>query len=172
MADNGEKLFSRVIVIGCSGAGKSTFSRALAEKTKLPIFHLDNLFWNIDKTTVLPEEFDLKLAEVLEQESWIIDGNFKRTLEMRLQKCDRIYLLDYPLDVCLAGVQQRIGKKRVDLPWIEEEFDSEFKQYIIDFEKTQLPDVYELVEKYNDIPCTIFHSRQEATQYLENFCFK
>ena len=40
----------RAIVIGCPGGGKSTFARALAEKTGLPLHHLDMMYWNADKT--------------------------------------------------------------------------------------------------------------------------
>ena len=42
----------KVMVIGCSGSGKSTFSRALHDKTNIPLYYLDMLFWNADKTTV------------------------------------------------------------------------------------------------------------------------
>ncbi len=58
----------KVMVIGCPGAGKSTFSRALQSKIGLPLFHLDMLFWNADKTNVSREEFDQKLSDILKQD--------------------------------------------------------------------------------------------------------
>src|SRR5574344_346595 len=83
-----------------------------------------------------------------ENNNWIIDGNYQRTLEMRMKECDTIILLDYPIEVCLAGAEARIGTQREDLPFIEEKLDENFKQSIIDFSKEKLPQIYELLEKY------------------------
>ena len=82
--------------------------------------------------------------------------------------CDTVFLLDYPLEVCLVSVENRIGQKRDDMPWIETEFDPEFRQWIVNFQQKQLPQIYELLEKYlrqKDI--VIFKSRQEADDYLD-----
>ena len=65
----------KIIVIGSPGAGKTTFARALAVKTGLPLFYLDMIFHRPDKTTVPPKEFDKKLGEIIKQPQWIIDGN-------------------------------------------------------------------------------------------------
>lgn len=158
----------KVMVIGCPGAGKSTFSRVLRDKIGLPLFYLDMLFWNADKTNISREEFDQKLSDILKQDKWIIDGNYGRTLEMRLRECDTVFLLDFPVSVCLSGVESRIGKPREDMPWIEQEFDAEFKEWIIDFPKKELPHVYELLEKYNDKNIIIFKSHNEIDGYLES----
>lgn len=159
----------KIIIIGCPGAGKSTFARKLKDLTGLPLYYLDMLWHKPDQTNIPKEEFDAHIREILEKDRWIIDGNYQRTLEMRLQKCDTVFLLDYPLEICLAGAQSRIGKKREDLPWIETEFDEEFKQWILDFSENQLPPIYDLLDKYRagrDI--IIFKSRQEAEEYLRN----
>lgn len=158
----------KVIVIGSSGAGKSTFARKLRDKTELPLYYLDMLWHKPDRTTVTREEFDAKLEKLLKQDQWILDGNFQRTLETRLMACDTVFLLDYPLEVCLVSVENRIGQKRDDMPWIETEFDPEFRQWIVNFQQKQLPQIYELLEKYlrqKDI--VIFKSRQEADDYLD-----
>lgn len=159
----------KIIIIGCPGAGKSTFARKLKDMTGLPLYYLDMLWHKPDQTNIPKEEFDAHIREILEKDRWIIDGNYQRTLEMRLQKCDTVFLLDYPLEICLAGAQSRIGKKREDLPWIETEFDEEFKQWILDFSENQLPPIYDLLDKYRagrDI--IIFKSRKEAEDYLQN----
>ena len=121
-----------------------------------------------DKTNVTFEEFDNKLYEILKKEEWIIDGNYQRTLELRLKECDSVFLLDYPLDVCFEGAASRIGKKRDDLPFIEEDMDEEFKNHIINFSKNKLPNLYRLLDKYrNEKDIIIFKSRQEANVYLD-----
>ena len=95
----------RILVIGSPGAGKSTFSRRLREGTGLPLYYLDMLWHRPDRTTVEMEVFDRELGKILEKDRWIIDGNYIRTLEMRLKACDTVFFLDYPLEVCLGGGQ-------------------------------------------------------------------
>ena len=159
----------RVLVIGCPGGGKSTFARKLAEKTKLPLHYLDMLWHKSDKTNIAPEEFDKRLKEIIGGDSWIIDGNYLRTLEMRLRNCDTVFLLDFPVELCLSGAHERIGKSREDMPWIETELDEEFRQWITDFPQMQLPQIYTLIEGYkNGRQITVFTSRQQADAYLQD----
>ena len=123
----------RILVIGCPGAGKSTFARALRDRTGLPLWYLDQIWHRPDRTTISRAEFDARLTGLLRGDAWIIDGNYLRTLELRLRAADTVFLLDYPTGVCLEGARARIGTKREDLPWVEEEFDPEFRQWIEDF---------------------------------------
>ena len=74
----------KIIVIGCSGSGKTTFSQKLCEKTGIQLFHLDAIWHRSDKTHISREEFDKRLGEILALDSWIIDGNYSRTLEHRI----------------------------------------------------------------------------------------
>jgi len=155
----------KVLIIGCPGSGKSTFARKLHEQVEIPLYHLDNLFWNADKTTVSSEVFKNRLDNILQQPSWIIDGNYASTMEWRIQHCDTIFFLDYPTEVCIEGVRSRKGKKRSDIPWIEEEDDEEFLQFIQSFHNKQRPMIWELLQTCNkDI--YIFTTREEANQYL------
>ncbi len=162
------KMMQKIIVIGSPGAGKSTFARKLRDKTGLPLHYLDMIWHRPDKTNITPEEFDAKLTDILKTDEWIIDGNYGRTLEMRLKACDTVFLLDYPLDVCLAGARERVGQNREEMPWIEEELDEEFRQWIEDFPNTQLPHIYQLLEQYkNERQVYVLHSRAEADDYFK-----
>ena len=163
----GRGTMEKVIVIGSPGAGKSTFARRLRDKTGLPLFYLDMLWHKPDRTTVSKEEFDARLAELLKRDRWILDGNFQRTLEGRLNACDTVFLLDIPLEVCLSSVEGRVGQAREDMPWVETEFDPEFKRWIEDFPQTHLPQIYELLNQFQDRKSiVIFKSRQEAEELL------
>ena len=157
----------KVLVIGCPGAGKSTFARALRDSTGLPLHYLDCLWHRPDGSHVTPEAFDAALTAVMDGPAWIIDGNYLRTMEARMAACDTIFLLDYPLEVCLAGAQSRVGVRHEDLPWVETEFDPEFRQWILDFGRDQRPELLRLLAQYQPgREVHIFQSRHQAHCYL------
>jgi len=158
----------KVIVIGCPGSGKSTFSRALHDATSIPLIHLDMLYWNSDKTTVEKSVFRNRLFEILKKDEWIIDGNYASTMEQRLKACDTVFFLDFPLEVCLDGIKMRNGKPRSDMPWIETEIDNEFLKFITDFNTYARPPIIELLNSYRNKDIYIFKSRTQADKFLEN----
>lgn len=159
---------NRILIIGSPGSGKSTFARKLAKLSGLPLYYLDMIYHKTDRTTVSREEFDDKLLEILNRDSWIIDGNYLRTMKLRLDHCDSVFFFDLPLDVCLEGVRSRIGTKREDMPWVEEAEDEEFMNYIRDFPSVQLPKICALLKEYgNDRRIIRFTSRKEADTWLK-----
>lgn len=135
----------RVLVVGCPGSGKSTFARRLRDATGLPLHYLDMLWHKPDMTTVTRDEFDMRLGCILEDDSWIVDGNYARTLERRLARCDTVFFLDMPTETCLAGVEARIGRRREDMPWTEHEFDEGFRRCIVDFPRVLRPRVVRML---------------------------
>lgn len=160
----------RVIVIGRPGSGKSTFARKLSEITKLNLIYLDMLFWNSDKTHVERDVFDTRLDEELKKEKWIIDGNYIRTLKRRLEKCDTVFFFDVPIKESIDGINNRVGKKREDMPWIEDKFDDEFKDYVISFDKEQKDEILQMLNDHiNDKQIYIFHNQKESNEYIEKY---
>ena len=158
----------KVIVIGCPGSGKTTFAEKLNKCTGLPLYYLDAIWHKPDKTHISREAFDSRITEIFTTPEWIIDGNYKRTIEIRLKHCDTVFLFDLPTELCLQGATERIGKGRYDLPWIETELDPEFKQFIEEFPDNTLPYIYELIEKYkNGKQVIIFKSIEEADEYIK-----
>ena len=158
----------KVIVIGCPGSGKSTFSRRLHEKCGLPLYYLDMIWWNEDKSTVSTDEFDMKLDEILSFDQWIIDGNYNRTLEKRMAACDTVFFLDIPVEKCIDGIKARIGIKRDDMPWVENGVDDEFLKFVLDFEKDSKPHILQLLEKYSQKNRFVFRSHEEIEEYFAN----
>ena len=125
------------------------------------------LFWNADKTTVGKSVFLDRLLKIIENSEWIIDGNYGSTMELRMQKCDTVIFLDYPLDVCLNGIQDRKGKPRSDMPWIEsDEDDAEFVEFIKNYNSQSRPKVIELLKRYSDKDIYIFSNRVQAEEFL------
>ena len=158
----------RAVVIGCSGSGKSVFSRKLLDVTGLTLYYLDMIWHKPDGTNISREEFDEKLRSIISRDSWIIDGNYQRTLETRIKACDTVFLFDLPTETCIEGALSRIGKKREDMPWFENELDPQFRQWIESFRENRLPEIYKLLEKYkNGRQIVVFRTREQADKFIE-----
>lgn len=158
----------KILVIGSPGSGKSYFSKQLSKITSIPVFHLDLLYWNENWVPTPAPKFDLKLKEIMEQSEWIIDGNFQRTLEMRLKEANLVYFLDLPVEVCVKAEKERRGIPRSDFPsFLNEGEDPEFVNYIREFPQKNKPIILELIKKSNVKVITI-KSREEMDKYLED----
>ncbi len=159
----------KIIVIGCPGAGKSTFARKLSAKTGLPLYYLDMIWHLPDRTTLCREEFATRLEEISAGNEWIIDGNYLHTMPLRLKHCDTVFFFDLPVDICLAGAKARIGHEREDMPWTEDSMDEEFRQWIIDFPTQQRPVILKLLSEYrNTLNTIVFHSREDADAFIDS----
>lgn len=156
----------KIMVIGCPGSGKSTFSKALHRKTGIPLFHLDMMYWNSDRTTVDKSVFLQRLSNTIQKDEWIIDGNYSATIELRLEACDTVIFLDYPLEVCLNGIAERRGKPRTDMPWVEKEVDAEFIEFIKNYNSHNRPKVMKLLNQYSHKNIYIFKTREDADHFL------
>ena len=156
-------MMQKVIVIGCPGSGKTTFAERLNIITGLPLYYLDAIWHKPDKTHISRENFDKSISAILNTAEWIIDGNYSRTLEIRLQQCDTVFLFDLPTEVCIQGATDRLGKGRYDIPWIDKELTPSFKQSIQDLPRNSLPRIYELIEKYSkNRQIIVFKSREDV----------
>ena len=164
----------RVLIIGNAGAGKTTFARKLAEKTGLPLVHLDKIFWCGNWEHLSREEFDAAMQTELEKECWIIDGNFNRTLIHRLQYCDTVFFFDLPTIVCFWGAIKRVilnyGKCRPDMGGnCPERFDWgkwDIYRSILQFNRKHRKNYYTLLAGRENV--VIFRKRKETARYLQN----
>jgi len=157
----------KVLVIGCPGAGKSYFARRLHDCTGLPLYHLDLIWHRPDKTHITREEFDARLREIFAEEAWILDGDFSRTMEVRMAACDTILFFDLPYEACMAGIRAREGTKRPDMPWAEARADEGLLESVARYIPERRPEVYRLLEQYGPgRQVAVFRSREEAQAWL------
>lgn len=131
---------TRICIVGCSGSGKSTLARKLGEQTGLPVKHLDKMYWLPGWVEMDQDKFRELLIPELEDESWIIDGNFGRTAGIRFQRSHVIIHLNYSVWRCILGVLKRIiqthGTVRPDMgAECPEKFDWSFMKWIMAFNK-------------------------------------
>ena len=162
----------KILIIGCSGSGKSTLARQLKERLGLPVVHLDQLWWQEGWQSVSREEFDARLDMALRMDRWIIDGNYSRTMETRLAKCDTIIYLDFNRWVCLLGMCQRVfgsyGKVRPDMAkGCPERFDWDFVKWIWNFNRDNRVRNYTWIAKTKHAKAIVLKSRKEVKQFLE-----
>ena len=163
----------RVLVIGCPGSGKTTLAKALSEKTGLPLIHLDKIQWTGDWECIRGEEFDRILIEKMTVPHWIIDGNYNRTIPMRLDKCDTVIYLDYPTAVSFCGALKRVisnyGKVRDDMGGnCRERFDPTFFWFILTFNLKNRRRYHKLLDSAEGKNMIILRNRKEADKFLHN----
>lgn len=163
----------RVLVIGISGAGKSTFSRALGAKTGLPIIHLDTEFWQPGWKVTPTAEWNVKVAELIKRDAWIMDGNFAGTFDLRMPRADALVWFDYPRLICLKRALWRVVKDynrvRADLAaGCPERFDLEFLRYIWTFNAKERPRVVASLAKCGaHLNPVVFRRDADVARFLD-----
>ena len=164
----------RIIVIGCGGAGKSTLARQMGEKLGLPVVHLDQIWWSPGNWNHISEEdFDRRILEEMEKPQWILDGNFNRTLQLRLEKCDAVVYLDLPRLVCLfrwiGRVIKNWGHHRADMAeGCKEWFDLEFAVWIWRFNRKNRKRYYQLLGELEGKAVYILRSPRAVKKFLHS----
>ncbi len=140
----------RVVIIGCSGAGKSTLARRLGERTGLPVVHLDREYWRPGWVEPARDDWRARVAGLAAGESWIIDGQYGGTLELRLARADTLIFLDLAMPVCLLRVLRRTlsgyGRTRAEMsPGCPERFDWPFLKYVWNYRRSHRPKMRDIV---------------------------
>ena len=164
----------RIMIIGCGGSGKTTLARLLHEKTGLPIVHLDQIWWSPGNWEHLEkEEFDRQLLKEVDKPRWIMDGNFNRTLEIRLERADTVIYLDYNRMICLLHWVKRVitnrGKAHTDMaPGCGEWFDPEFAAWIWSFNRKNRARYYQLLENQLGKTVYIFRNPRQLRKFVKN----
>lgn len=165
--------YQRVLILGCAGSGKTTFARALHERSGLPLIHLDRIWWKENWEHLSNGEFDEILLKELAGERWIIDGNYRRTLALRLQYADVAVFFDLPQEECLRGAYDRIeankGKSRPDMgDGCVETHDEAFYAHIKSFHGKNRPEILDLLNRGGK-QYFVFTSRKQAYAWLDGF---
>ena len=156
----------KIRIIGCPGSGKTYFAKELAEILNKKVFHMDNLYWNKDRTHISRDELVGIIDEIMEQSDWIIDGNYISTIEQRIKGADTIFYFDYSTEDCLEVIKSRVGVKRDDIPWIESELDADFEKFVLDFRKETAPKIDKLLKAYRDKKINRFICRGDKEKYI------
>ncbi|HJR06304.1 MAG TPA: DNA topology modulation protein [Pyrinomonadaceae bacterium] len=136
----------KVLVIGSGGAGKSTFARRLGKLLSIEVIHLDTLYWNAGWVETPKAAWAATVAELVGRDSWIMDGNYSGTFDIRLKACDAVVFLDMPRLVCLWRVLKRLmiyrNRSRPDMAeGCDEKLNWEFILWVWNYPKRTRPKI-------------------------------
>lgn len=165
----------RVLVIGSGGSGKSTVSAKLGELLNLEVNHLDKIFWRPGWVRPEPDEWTKTVTELIERDSWIIDGNYSGTLEQRLQKCDTIVFLDRSRVLCLWRIVRRYlvyrdGTRPDVAEGCRESLNFEFVSWVWNYPRRSRPKVVRLLREHAEGKQIFWlRSRSDVQRFLSQF---
>jgi adenylate kinase family enzyme len=153
----------RVAIIGPGGAGKSRLARELGKRLDLPVIHLDALFWRSGWVEADRAEWEALNRRLVQGESWILDGNYGGTMEIRLAAADTIVLLDPPPLLCIWRVLRR---RQRDEPASARRL-LRFVAYIWRYRRTRRPAVVERIVRHGaGKQVHVLHNRRDVQQFL------
>jgi adenylate kinase family enzyme len=162
----------RIVVVGCGGSGKTVLARKLGEILKIPVVHLDALFYDEDWQPCPPTEFRARQEAAIKDDSWLMDGNYVSTLPIRLAAADTVIFLDFSAARCLWGVLQRqwrfqSGQRReqgifVRITW-------PFIKYVLGYRRRMAPRVRAAIAAHADSSASVvvLRSRRAVRRYCE-----
>ena len=132
----------RILILGCCGAGKSTLAQNLHYIIGIPVIHLDRHYHLPNWEEPPKEQWETKIKELVNQDKWIMDGNYSGSLNLRIPRADTIIYLNYSTLSSLYRVVSRTikyyGKERPNMAeGCIERFDIEFLHYVATFNMTR-----------------------------------
>ena len=160
----------RVLILGSPGAGKSTLARRLAERTGLPVIHLDAEYWQPGWVEPEPAAWAGTVSRLVERPRWIMDGNYGGTRAIRMAAADTAIYLDYPTALCLWRAIRRWvghrGRSRSDMaPGCPERLDWTFLSYIARYRGQSGKRMRDAIERFaGDV--LVFRRPREADAWL------
>jgi len=104
---------NRVSVVGNSGAGKTTFAAALAERLGAPHLELDALFHQPDWRELPSEDFRARVAAFVAAERWVVDGNYSVVRDLVWGRADTVVWLDPPRWLVMRRIIRRTLRRVV-----------------------------------------------------------
>lgn len=172
---NEVKKYKKIVILGSAGSGKTTLANYIAKKTGIEVVHLDKVFWLPNWEVRPKEDWTSIMEELVQKESWIMDGNYINTLKTRLENADLVIMLDIKTSICVLSVIYRtfIGhfKRRKDLSdGCKDAFDEKFKDFIEwtkMFKTAYFPKLIDLCMKHENIDLKLFRTRKSAKKFVE-----
>lgn len=164
----------RVAIIGSCGAGKSTLAQQLGRRFGLNVIHLDQVYWQPGWIEPDPQTWRQQVKTLVAEPTWIMDGNYSGTFDLRLPIADLIIFLDFPRWRCLGRVLKRIwkyrGQTRPDMaPHCPERLNWQFLRYVWCFPAHNRPKIVHALAPLPSQTVVILRHPSAVQQYLSQF---
>ncbi|MEM7770657.1 MAG: DNA topology modulation protein [Cyanobacteria bacterium P01_A01_bin.37] len=162
----------KILIIGPCGAGKTTLAKEIAAFLHLELIHLDAYYWKPGWVESTKEEWHQTVNTLIQQDTWVMDGNYQGTLPQRLQAADAVIFLDLSRWRCLWRVMKRLmrygGRTRPDMVHgCPERLNWEFLRYVWNFPERHRPILVELLDQVPDEKLLIvLRSPHAVTEFL------
>jgi adenylate kinase family enzyme len=168
------KSANRILVIGCSGGGKTTLSLQLCRRLGLPFVSMDrDFFWLPGWVQRSKTQERALIAAKVADDRWLMDGTGPSTFDLRLPRADVVIWVRLRRKVCLWGVIKRTirsyGRERLEMaPGCPERLDWEFLRYIWNFEKKDTPKVVAGLKQFGPtVPVLQLKTRRDMRALLD-----
>lgn len=163
----------RILILGPSGSGKSTVGKRIGRILSIPAVHLDMHYWKPNWIETPKDDWPDKVKELIALETWVMDGNYTSTLQMRVDAADTIIFLDMTRRLSYFRVFVRYlrnrGRTRPDVTeGCPEKIDLEFIKWIWDYPRTRKPAILRFLENLRESKNVyILHNQKEIEEFLD-----
>ncbi len=166
-------MYNRISIVGGSGSGKSTLANILSKELNLPAIHLDAINYEPNWVEIDKAKRDKIISDKSNDEKWIIDGNYNKTLKERFDKADLIIWLDYSTFMHLKGIFKRYFKmrnsERPEIPGCRERMDFKFIKYVATYNKKKRPIIENYLKDVSKDKLLVFKKQKDLNKWLKEF---
>lgn len=157
----------RILVLGPSGSGKTTLSIRLGRILGIETIHLDAYFWKPGWTSTPQPDWRTTVASLIRKESWIMDGMYESTLDLRIPAAETMIVVERSRLVCLWRVLKRKATIsdhcRPDAP-AGQRLDRAFLRYIWRYPAVTGPFLFDCIRRYGADKTLVKLSGSNETQ--------
>ena len=166
-------MYNRISIVGGSGSGKSTLCNILSKELGLPAIHLDAINYEPNWVEIDKTELDNMILSKAQDDKWVIDGNYNKTLKERFDKADLIIWLDYSTLKQLHGILKRYfttrNSERPEIPGCKERLEPEFIKYVLTYNKKKRPVILDYLKDVPKEKVLIFKHQKDLNDWLKDF---
>ena len=166
-------MYNRISIVGGSGSGKSTLCNILSKELGLPAIHLDAINYEPNWVEIDKAERDNIILSKAQDDKWVIDGNYNKTLKERFDKADLIIWLDYSTLKQLHGILKRYfttrNSERPEIPVCKERLETEFVKYVLTYNKKKRPVILDYLKDVPKEKVLIFKHQKDLNAWLKDF---